>query len=135
MQEDMPTNMLIKKEECMKKEECNQRKRKQDLSDTTWLSKKLLLEKKPNEPQSIKEPEVPKPIVDPEMWDNTQVDVFDEASKIGMKAPLPEHYESFLRWLEMRKKREIAQYIDLTQLTEPAKEKVVVDLDDSDNDI
>jgi hypothetical protein len=96
--------------------------RKQIVSSGNWISKKMLIENKNMDPPLLEKPEIPAPIVDPEAFNDTQIDVYHEAAKMGMKEPLPEEFEPFIRWLEMKKKREIARYIDLSKF------------DDSDNE-
>lgn len=132
--EDMPsTKIMPTSYDAKKLYEPLQRKRKQDLGDI-WYSKKLLMEKNKAEVES-KEPQVAEPLVDPEQWTDTQVDIYDEAERIGMKSPLPQQYESFLKWLERKKKREIASYIDVSKFNDPDNKKIIIDLDDSDNDL
>ena len=98
-----------------------------------WMSKAMLKSAKVKENDIEKIPET-MPIIDPEQLTPSKIDIFDEANKIGMAEPLPKQYKSFLKWLQMKKKREIIDYIDLKKFEEPAEKKIVIDLDDRDNE-
>jgi len=46
---------------------------------------------------------------------------------MGMRDPLPEQYDGFLKWLERKKNKELIEYIDVDKLYK-------TDMDDSDYD-
>lgn len=80
-----------------------------DSNDPMWMSKKRLKQSDDIVETSIKK----------------EVDVTKTCRNMGMKTPLPEQYEGFLKWLERKKNKELIEYINVDKLYK-------TDVDDSD---